>query len=356
MGVVNTVPQEAEGIRRTDRGVSRLAALLVSCLTLALVFWGVLQFDLPLARFLRSFNHEWLNRLGEAGNGLGSGWTLAAVSLALLAAGWRSQRPAFRQAGLDGLIAHGAVALLVQTLKHLIGRPRPRMTHGSTFQFGPTCNSGLDSFPSGHTAAAFAVAVVLARHFPRAAWLFYGAAGMVAVSRVVRGSHFPTDVVAGVCLGVIVGALVAGRLRAWRLSLGHVLIQVMPYLVGSLALLWIAVHARQDVRMDQLMAGAGMATIGIGMAGRLSRKMHSGTANAAIAIGLALTTGSWFITMLVALTILARRLWRRAEDPAESVAAEGRMSRSVLAETALAIGLLLVVVLLQGLKGILPIM
>jgi len=51
------------------------------------------------------------------------------------------------------------------------------------------------SFPSGHTANMFCFATVLAAfYWPRGAWLFV-AAGLVALSRVMTGSHWPSDVV-----------------------------------------------------------------------------------------------------------------------------------------------------------------
>lgn len=73
------------------------------------------------------------------------------------------------------------------------------------------------SFPSGHTAVAFAVAtsyLVLAgrEHLPhrtRDALLLYGGASGVGALRMVGGSHFPTDVLGGAVLGAGIGWLVA---------------------------------------------------------------------------------------------------------------------------------------------------
>jgi membrane-associated phospholipid phosphatase len=73
------------------------------------------------------------------------------------------------------------------------------------------------SFPSGHTAVAFAVAtsyLVMANreHLPhrtRDAMLLYGGATGVGALRMVAGSHFPTDVLGGAVLGVGIGWLVA---------------------------------------------------------------------------------------------------------------------------------------------------
>jgi lipid-A-disaccharide synthase len=66
------------------------------------------------------------------------------------------------------------------------------------------------SFPSGHTAAAFAVATGLVFSFRgRRRWLWFAPAAFVGVSRVACGVHFPLDVLAGALLGsgVAVGVL-----------------------------------------------------------------------------------------------------------------------------------------------------
>ena len=152
----------------------------------------------------------------------------------LLAIGLLTKRTRFRRAGLESLIAHAAAALTTQALKHLIGRPRPRMTHGGGFQFGPSWDAGLDSFPSGHAAASFAVAAVLARRFPRAGWFLYGVASFVALSRVMRGSHFPTDVLAGVGLFGVMAYLVAQRTHeiGLRLALGAQRSHIFALILG----------------------------------------------------------------------------------------------------------------------------
>jgi membrane-associated phospholipid phosphatase len=117
---------------------------------------------------------------------------------------------------------HGGAALaavvgsgiLVQILKHLIGRARPRMTLPPWEHLGPSFDSDLHSFPSGHTTTSFALAAVLAHRFPRQAWIFYSLAGLVGVGRVVGGSHYPSDVLAGAILGLAVGWIMADM--AWR--------------------------------------------------------------------------------------------------------------------------------------------
>jgi membrane-associated phospholipid phosphatase len=114
-------------------------------------------------------------------------------------------------AGLAAVIGGG---ILVQIIKHLVGRARPRMTVPPWEYIGPSFDSDLHSFPSGHTTTSFALAAVLASRFPRQAWIFYLIAALVGIGRVVGGSHYPSDVLAGAILGLTVGWVLADT--AWR--------------------------------------------------------------------------------------------------------------------------------------------
>ena len=361
-----TVKGLSQSFLRLTLNDSRLTALLVSCVVLVVVFWGVLQIDLPLARFLRSVHLPWLELAGDVGSRLGSGAVLAGISGALLAIGLVSKQTRFRRAGLESLIAHAAVALTAQALKHLIGRPRPRMTHGGGFQFGPSWDTGLDSFPSGHAAASFAVAAVLARRFPRARWLLYGAASVVALSRVARGSHFPTDVLAGVSLGLMAGYVVANPIRVWRSSLADAVTGLAPYLIGAFALLWTAVHAAPDGWPNAIMFSVGASGMAIGVGIRLYQTIWASAlphrftlhasrlpaANMLIAVGLALSTGSWLVTALTVLLVFAR--WREGRGSGQSP--DEQQPMRPLIELTLAVGLGLALVVIQSVKGVLPLL
>lgn len=74
------------------------------------------------------------------------------------------------------------------------------------------------SFPSGHTATAFAGATVLAWLEPRAAPAFYVLAAAIAYSRLYVGVHFPLDVVGGLAIGLATALLLlaAARRRSGR--------------------------------------------------------------------------------------------------------------------------------------------
>jgi membrane-associated phospholipid phosphatase len=73
---------------------------------------------------------------------------------------------------------------------------------------------GGNSFPSGHTIAAFAVATVIARRYPHQKWLpyvAYGVAATIGFSRLTLSAHFPADVFVGGVLGYAVSRFVVLR-------------------------------------------------------------------------------------------------------------------------------------------------
>lgn len=104
-----------------------------------------------------------------------------------------------------GLMVLGALILSTilgeGILKHLVQRIRPSADI-------PAVNLLISkplsySFPSGHTTSSFAVAGVLAKYLKKYAFIFWGVASLVAFSRLYLYVHYPTDVLAGIILGLI---------------------------------------------------------------------------------------------------------------------------------------------------------
>lgn len=347
--------------------------LLIS-LALLLLFFGLFQVDVPLARFIRSLEHPigyfpnpWLFWTNWIGNWVGDGLYLALFSAGLLAGGWWLGRRNVMEAGWQSLIAHGAVALLVTLLKHVVGRPRPKFNHAGGFQLWPSMDNGFDSFPSGHAAAAFTVAAVLARRYPSARWIWYGTAALVTFSRILRGSHFVTDVMAGAILGLVAGWIISRPLERWRTSVWEAVSAATALTLVIFALLWTGSHPSQ---FDWVMAATFVTGTCVALCGTLARllvkplngrtdgrgvwpflRLQSGYL---VGIGLLLATGSPAVIGIGALVLSG--LWlshQTQQDRGPDVIAASPRWRLV-SEAALAASVLVSLVVIKGLQGLIP--
>jgi len=139
------------------------------------------------------------DRLPQRISFLGDGRTLLVASA--LPALWGGKHG--RQATAKALKALATTTVAVTAVKYLVGKERPSRAAGRVRYRGP--GLGDASFPSGHTAAAFAVATVMAHEYPRYRYLFWGIATAVGVARIQSAAHFPSDVWVGAGLGAYMG-------------------------------------------------------------------------------------------------------------------------------------------------------
>ncbi len=150
----------------------------------------------------------WAHRLSNdyAGHAIG-------LALLLSAADEDDGERFFRRVG-DAALWTG---LATQVLKYTIRAPRPS-------------GGGRESFPSGHSSAAFSLATALSREYPTLTPLWYAWAGAVAYSRVVLGRHRWSEVIVGGLLGIGVSdwamhrdhSIVRHLQRTWRIGSGEV--------------------------------------------------------------------------------------------------------------------------------------
>jgi len=170
-------------------------------MTVARQVWGFIE--RRDHRVMRRMNRwrapRWIRYWMIAATRLGDGWLWYSLAGVLLVFGGTQRFAAVGAAGSAALVGVGVFKLL----KRLSPRPRP-------CQFEPHCWSKVlppdkFSFPSGHTMTAFSIALVLSYFYRGVGLPLYFMAASIAISRVVLGMHFLSDVLAGAVLGVGLG-------------------------------------------------------------------------------------------------------------------------------------------------------
>ena len=139
-------------------------------------------------------------------------YALATVGLWFLARPYGPMR--WKLASASALLAAAVALLANQAISHLWERPRPFTTHSAlTHVLGARTTD--PSFPSDHAAAAFAIAFAVFAFSRRAGAVFLAVAALIGLSRIALGMHYPSDVVAGVLVGLASAALVTHAGRPW---------------------------------------------------------------------------------------------------------------------------------------------
>jgi membrane-associated phospholipid phosphatase len=134
------------------------------------------------------------------------------ICAAVIAAGAAGPNRRLLRAGVRMLAAHTIATATKNFIKARVDRTRPRtmVRNGETPEAKPGRASGKEetSFPSGHSAGAAAVGAAFAREFPEYGAPAFGAAGAMALAQIPRCAHYPTDVGAGIVIGLVSEALI----------------------------------------------------------------------------------------------------------------------------------------------------
>jgi len=152
-------------------------------------------------RFNRAGTNPWIRKSFRLISRLGDGIFWYGLMIALLV---RYQAAALF-AVLHMIVVGLVCTVIYKWLKRKTHRPRPFDTHRAV-----SCAAApLDqfSFPSGHTLHAVAFSIVTLAYFPALVWLLVPFTALVALSRLVLGLHYPSDVLVGVLIGATISAL-----------------------------------------------------------------------------------------------------------------------------------------------------
>ena len=144
-------------------------------------------------------------RAAATASEIGSWQSLLAISAGTLAVGLATRDRRLIGAGRHMLAAGIAASLVKTSVKRFVHRTRPNVLMDTgRYARGPLGpNVGpWQSFPSGHAALSTAVARAGARTYPSLSGPAYAAATGIVVVQVLRGAHFPSDVIAGSLIGV----------------------------------------------------------------------------------------------------------------------------------------------------------
>jgi undecaprenyl-diphosphatase len=137
---------------------------------------------------------------------LGNGWVTALILIPLL---WIWNKEKFKKHLAILVFAAALGGVIVHVMKIAIGRDRPVQYFSRTSdveRVKPYVEPWTTrSFPSGHTQTAFTLAFLLCFIHPSLTLLWWILAVLVGLSRIYLGVHFPLDVLAGACIGVLCG-------------------------------------------------------------------------------------------------------------------------------------------------------
>jgi len=128
-------------------------------------------------------------------------FVLLACLLLFLIVDWRRYWTMVIEAAAAAVLAR---LVIVNFIRLILPRLRPFVENNVNLLL----SSGESSFPSGHAAFYFAIATVVFIYNKKAGILFFVAAFLISIARIFVGIHWPTDILAGVAVGIFSGWLI----------------------------------------------------------------------------------------------------------------------------------------------------
>jgi membrane-associated phospholipid phosphatase len=203
---------------------------------------------------------------------LGSPYATLAGAAGFYFLGMGTHNEHLAETGRLGAEAVVDASLVVEALKLATNRQRPNEGNGQgNFWAHGTRSIALDgSFPSGHAAASWALARVIASEYPRklVQVAAYGFALAISASRATARQHFPSDVLVGGTVGYLIGGYVIRHHAAAYVASG---ISVMPVVDTSTH----SFGASMELHPEQL--GLAISKVGRQIGGRVGVRNFNST-------------------------------------------------------------------------------
>ena len=177
----------------------------------------LLDADAKAVESVRPHRRSWPARALDPVADLGDQPPMRLLCAAIIAAGLAGGDRRLAKAGVAMLAAHTLATVAKDFVKRRVDRTRPRSRGkpGKDHRPSPGRSEAKEetSFPSGHAAGAAAVARAFARAYPEHGGPAYAAAGIIALAQIPRCAHYPTDVGAGLAIGLAAEAAVDAAAR-----------------------------------------------------------------------------------------------------------------------------------------------
>ena len=181
-------------------------ALKWSIAVVAVILLCVLSYiftDIQAALWFHTLNNRWANDVFNIITDFGeSQWYLIAGMLLFVA--FRKKNFYRAYSGLFLSLSVAVSGVSADMIKYIAGRARPTLYFSEHLYGFNSFHYEYEwiSFPSGHAATAFSVAIVLTTLYPRWRVLFLISAALIAFSRILLTQHYISDVIAGSFLGI----------------------------------------------------------------------------------------------------------------------------------------------------------
>ena len=166
---------------------------------------AALEFDADTQKLFKPFAHTAAVEALHPVSKIGDQPQLRTLAGALILAGIFARDHRLARAGSRMIIAHEAATFAKDMIKTEVDRTRPRSADSRSDKKpkkGKHQSKELTSFPSGHSAGAMAAGCAFAREYPEYGTAAVGAAAAIALLQIPRCAHYPTDVAAGLAIGI----------------------------------------------------------------------------------------------------------------------------------------------------------